>query len=219
MPVAIDVGYLKVALQSAALSEGYGPADVAEAVRSMDIYKGAKGDIYISKRGHKILRFVVSFKDGSKSEFNYTNFDKAQVDAMPGNATPWQKFSSTEWQIESQAALKQPPASLDASRKAALGLMHDNLASYNAQKGFYPTLATINDLSWLATVALGAPEIQRDPLATATRLSAAPAPGVYSYTAAPISGAGACDNVTVPCGHYHLVATLSNGQQYIVIDP
>ena len=219
LPVAVDVGQLKVGIQSAALSLGYEPDDIAEAVRALDFYKGAKADIYVTSRGNTIIKMVITAQNGSQTEIAYKNFDKATTEAQPTTYSAWKDMAQIIWQIEAQAAAKQQPQVIDANRKSSLDSLASNLASYHAQKGYYPTLASMNDLSWLSSLTLGAPEMQRDPLGTNLVLSVAPKPGSYAYIPAPAGGSGACDNLRVPCATFKLVAVLSDGRQYLAHSP
>jgi hypothetical protein len=215
MPVVLDVGYLKVAMQTAALTMGYTPADIAEAIRAIDVYKSAKADLYISSRGHKILRLDITDSSGNKTQYDYSNFDEAKVSAQPTVSMPWAEFAPTHWKIEAAPAVKQPGQVLDTTRQKNLNSMHDALASYSAQNGYYPSLAKINDLSWLKNVALAAPELQRDPLATTLTLLTAPKAGAYAYMPSPAN----CDNAKAVCSQYRLIATQSDGKPYVVTSP
>lgn len=214
LPISLDIGFVKVGMQSAAVSLGYSPNDVAEAVRSVDAYKDAKADLYIAKNGRKILKFVVTTKDGKTREWSYDKFNKTSVNGGPSGAVSWVKYGQYVWQAESQAAKKAKPADLDSVRKRALDNLHNNLASYRAQNGYYPALANINNLSWLSKLSTGAPEMQRDPLAPSLSLAGSPAAGIYAYA----TNAG-CNNVTVACSSYSLTAILSNNQTYVVKSP
>ena len=217
MPVKLDVGFLKVALQSAAVGLGYTPQDVQTSVNELESYKDGQATMYISTKEQHIVRFAFT-KNGEEVAVHYAPAEAAGLPSAPQAQQTWQAFAPTLWQMKSQAAAKTQLASLDNERKADIDALHTALASYAAQKGSFPTQAQLADANWQATILGVHVEQQRDPLAVTIALGGAPKTGSYVYLPTPASGKGACDQKS-PCLHYRLIATLSNGQQYAKQDP
>ncbi|MDB5170331.1 MAG: hypothetical protein JWO35_25 [Candidatus Saccharibacteria bacterium] len=215
-----NVSYLKIANQSAAFSAGLTPADIQDAVNALDNLKGATMKLYIAKSNHQLVRTEIT-KDNRTVSTTYSYDSNLALPTEPQTKLGWPDFASYQFQIEAQAATKQPAAQLDSTRKAQLDSLHSYLATYFAQNESYPSLANVNDQAWVAGNLNGIdPDVMRDPLASSLTLLAAPKAAVLAYQPLPPSGKGACDNtVANPCVHYKLIATLSNNQQYIVQDP
>jgi hypothetical protein len=218
LPVSLNVGYLKVSWQSAAASLGLTPADIQSGIDHLAQLKDTKGSLYITAKDHKIVKFTGTSTSG---EFTYTykNYGHASVVAEPETKLTWQTFAALDWQILSQAATRQSGQRLDVQRKAAIDSLHTALASYFTQNSSYPGPAAINDTTWISGLTGVDQTTQRDPLAANLQLPQAPKANTYAYIPVPASGKGPCDGKTVPCLHYKLIATLSNGQQYTVQDP
>jgi hypothetical protein len=218
LPVSLNVGYLKVSWQSAAASLGLAPADIQSGIDNLAQLKDVKGSLYITAKDHKIVKFTGS-NAGSEYTYTYKNYDHASVIAEPETKLTWQTFAALDWQILSQAATRQSGQLLDKQRKAAVDSLHTALASYFTQNNSYPGPASINDSTWLSGLTGVNQTTQRDPLAANLQLPQAPKANTYAYVPVPASGKGPCDGKLVPCVHYKLIATLSNGQQYTVQDP
>jgi hypothetical protein len=141
--------------------------------------------------------------------------------AEPQTKLTWRDFANAQMQIESQAASRQAPSELDASRKAALTILHTYLSQYYARTNSYPTTTNLNDQGWVAANFTGIdPAVFRDPLATSPILSTAPKVKTYAYQTQSENPKLACANTAEnPCVHYMLTATLSNGQPHVVQDP
>jgi hypothetical protein len=216
MPVKLNVGFLKVAQQSAAASLAYPPQTVQTSVSDMDNYKDGTSTLYISTKEQRVVRFSFS-KTGYEATIDYRT-SSGSMASQPKAQLAWQAFAPSLWQMKAQAAAKAAPVNLDSERKADIDALHAALASYAAQKGSFPTLAALNDASWMSTVLNAHIEQQRDPLTAGSVLANAPKAGTYAYQPTPTSGKGGCD-LKNPCMHYKLTATLSNGQQYSVQDP
>ncbi len=105
--------------------------------------------------------------------------------------------------------------SKDVNRKANLRSISNNLEVYYAINGFYPTLANLNDSTWLAANASGLDvSALKDPDGTSSKLSATPAAHIFAY--APTTSDGkACSNAAgKECTKYTLTATLSDSSKY-----
>jgi hypothetical protein len=102
--------------------------------------------------------------------------------------------------------------SKDTERKTDINALQAQLEAYNAEKGFYPSLAQVNNAQWRAANLKGLDEAAlQDPEGTSKTLSSSPAKNVYSYKVIPVG----CDNQKNDCTDYTLTATLSDGSTYI----
>jgi len=102
----------------------------------------------------------------------------------------------------------------DTERQTDIKALFAQIEAYFAQNGFYPTLANMNDSSWLAVNMKGLDkEALKDPKGTSYSLVTIPAKDVYSYDVKSADGK-VCDNVTVDCTIYTLNAMLDDGQLY-----
>ncbi len=139
----------------------------------------------------------------------------------PQTKLTWSDFSLKQWQLESQLAAQQPAAQTDAQRKSQLDELHQHLAAFFVQSNAYPSVAELNNQSWVAAHLGGvAPETFRDPLATSLQLADAPKANMFAYQPVTAEGKAGCDDSLVNgCAHYTLSAILSNGQRYSVSDP
>lgn len=215
-----NIGYLKIANQSAALSAGLTATDIQDAVNSLDSLKGATIKLYISSSDHQLARIEIT-KDNKTTTTSYSYDSSSSLPEEPQTKLSWANFATYQFQIESQAASKQPATQLDAVRKLQLNDLHKYLAAYFLQNQSYPTLANLNDQAWVSGNLSGIdPDEFRDPLATSLTLLGAPKAGVLAYMPLAASGKGVCDDTDANlCVHYKLIATLSNNQPYVVQDP
>lgn len=94
----------------------------------------------------------------------------------------------------------------DTERQTDIKALHGQLEAYYAQKGFYPTLANVNDSAFRSANMKGLDgEALRDPKGSAQTLVASPVANSYAYAVAPTG----CDNTTGnECTSYTLTATL-----------
>ena len=77
----------------------------------------------------------------------------------------------------------------------------------------YPTLSQLNDPNWRAiNMKTLSKESLRDPSSKSYLLVATPTKNAYSYQVTAADGS-ACDNITKPCAHYTLTATLEGNNQ------
>jgi type II secretory pathway pseudopilin PulG len=102
----------------------------------------------------------------------------------------------------------------DVERQTDIKSLYAQIEAYYAQNGKYPTLANLNDSTWLSTNMKGLDSgALRDPSGTSSKILAKPASGSYSYDVQASDGA-ACDNVSKDCTYYTLTAKLSSGISY-----
>ncbi|MHB1865110.1 MAG: type II secretion system protein [Candidatus Saccharimonadales bacterium] len=103
----------------------------------------------------------------------------------------------------------------DNTRKQDLSYISTTVNSYYDLNHYYPTLVQLNS----STFSIFLPSLNytkfKDPNSNTSKLSATPAANRYAYEVSPTN----CNNKTVPCTGYKLVATLSSGQQYVLTSP
>ena len=104
------------------------------------------------------------------------------------------------------------PSSRDTERKTDINALHGQIEAFNAQYGYYPTLANINDASWRQTEMVGLdPTALQDPKGSSKSLASSPAKNVYSYQVRPAN----CNNDAGEyCLTYILTAQLEGGGNY-----
>ncbi len=100
----------------------------------------------------------------------------------------------------------------DTERQTDIKAIHGQVEAYYAQNGRYPTLANLNDDTWvgdnLKGLDLGA---LQDPKGSGNDLQGSAAASIYSYAVGPTG----CDNSTGgDCTEYTLTATLESGGTY-----
>ncbi len=107
-------------------------------------------------------------------------------------------------------------SSKDVERQTDLRALQLEIESYNAQFGYYPTLAELNNSAWVSANLQGLDkEAFRDPDGNAYTLATNPSAKVYAY--APVGAGGkSCNNTSVKCSAYSLTATLNDGSKYTV---
>jgi len=101
----------------------------------------------------------------------------------------------------------------DAERKTDLNGIAAKLEEHFAEKGFYPTLADINDPGYRTSDMPGLNEqALRDPKGAAATLAAGAGANTYAYVVTP----GGCDNTAGnECANYTLTATLEGGGTFV----
>jgi hypothetical protein len=112
---------------------------------------------------------------------------------------------------------KHPPTSIipaissaqikarDTERETDIKAMHGQIEAFWAQNGYYPSLANLNDASFIDKNLKGLDKgALQDPLGTDTKFVSSPETDVYSYEVLPED----CDNVKTFCQSYTLTATL-----------
>ncbi len=98
----------------------------------------------------------------------------------------------------------------DTERQTDIKALHGQVEAFNAQKGYYPTLANMQDNAWLSANLKGLDtEAAHDPKGTAgNNINAAAGANRYAYTVTPTT----CDNTAGnECTGYTLTATLEGG--------
>lgn len=102
----------------------------------------------------------------------------------------------------------------NTERQTDIKAIYGQVENYYAQKGKYPTLANINDVSWRSTNLAGLDlEALKDPKSSDPILGSSPKTGSYSYEVKAKDG-GECDNVKADCVTYTLTATMEAGGTY-----
>lgn len=122
-----------------------------------------------------------------------------------------------DWVTELQSASSSPsaqPQAKDSKRMVDIQSIQTQLEAFFSEHGYYPSLADMNDASWLSknmkSLDRGALE---DPNGNSQKLSAGPAKGVYAYKVTDSQGKS-CEQNDTNCAKYTLTATLSNGTAY-----
>jgi hypothetical protein len=236
-------GYLQVANQSVASSEGFTPADVQRAIDALDVYKNASALLYVNS-AHQLVRLTLQTTNQTVT-YDYSNFTTNSLPAMPSTKLTWAPFAPTQLQMEAQVSASQTAPVRDIARQAALSTIQTALNRYFSQTGLYPSLANLNDQAWLAANMPGFdPDTTRDPQATVlTLLASAPkatttatttinpktkvktvttvaAAATYGYIYQPLTSSGkACANEAATptdqqCASYTLTAQLSTGTAF-----
>jgi hypothetical protein len=240
-----NADYSKLATQSVATSEGFSIVDVQRIVNTLNSYKGASSDLYIDTDSHLPIRLVLKTKAGQTVTYDYSDFNAVHLAAQPSSKIEWPQFATTQLQIESQASALQTTEQRDLLRQNSLAALQFALAKYHDQHAIYPSLANLNNQTWLAiNMPSFDPDTTRDPQAsTLALLASAPAinPAVtnakakakpvvaatpiygYIYQATNDAGKVCINETDTPvdqlCTHYNLTATLSSGKPYNVTSP
>jgi hypothetical protein len=222
-PLKLNIGILKILVESAASSEGFSPSDVQAAVNDLGIYKGATATLYVSASTHRVVQLNL-VDNGQTTNISYSGYNSVVVSGQPETNLSWQDFATVQQQIELQAASHESAAALDAQRKTDLSEIHSYLATYFNSSGYYPAYADLDDQTWVASNLPGLdPDGFRDPLSSSPALSTVPKAEAYAYIPLSPSGKSCDDNVTAVvsqlCTTYTLTAILSNGQHYSVTNP
>ncbi len=235
-----DADYSKIANQSLATSEGFSISDVQRVVDSLTAFKGATSALYIDPGKRLPLRLVLTTRTGQSVTYDYDHYNAVQLPARPSSSIDWPQFATTQLQLEAQATALLTPAQRDSLSQNALATIQISLGQYYSKNGFYPSLANLNNQTWIATnLPSFDPDIMRDPRASslgllaavpmqaakATAKSPVAATPIYGYIYQAANAAGkTCANEAITsvdqrCATYSLTALLSNGQPYTVKNP
>jgi len=97
----------------------------------------------------------------------------------------------------------------DSQRQTDINALNSHLEAYYASNGNYPTLANLQDGTWVSANLKGLdPESLLDPKAAASAtIQGTAAANAYGYAVGPAS----CDNSTTQCATYTLTANLEAG--------
>lgn len=109
-------------------------------------------------------------------------------------------------------------------REANITALQGGLESYYAETSMYPTLADLNNASWVTKNLPDMPRnVMQDPSWSNGSVCSSngqstvishPAPNCYSYQVIATDGS-ACDNVKKVCAHYTLTAELEGGGKFV----
>jgi Tfp pilus assembly protein PilE len=98
--------------------------------------------------------------------------------------------------------------------------IQQNLESFYARSGFYPTLAEMNNSVWTTANLKQVPSSDLEYPGSKTSqqdFTTTSSKNTFEYRVTTADGSLDCNNKTVPCGHYILSATLEgNGGNYSV---
>jgi len=99
-PIKLDVGYLKIAVQSAAFSVGISPSDIQNTVDALDSFKSADVTLYVDMAHHRIQEIVLK-NNGHTTTITYDHYNNVTLPDEPATKLTWQEFAPLEAQIES----------------------------------------------------------------------------------------------------------------------
>ena len=234
-----DADYAKIANQSVATSEGFSILDIQRVVDSLTIYKDGTSSLYIDAGTRTPVQLELKTKAGQTATYSFSNLGHVSLPSQPSSNIDWPEFAATQLQVEAQTSALQTAAERDAMRQANLTTIQASLTQYFAKNNLYPSLANLNNESWIAAnLPSFDPDTTRDPdastlalLATAPAKPVAPNPKakvaltatpIFGYIYQPVTAAGkACANETTTpadqqCAKFSLTATLSTGKSYSV---
>ncbi len=236
-----DADYAKLANRSVATSEGFSTQDIQRAIDAVGAYKGATSKLYVDPNGRKVVRLELTMSNGQTTSYDFTSH--VSLPRQPSSNIDWPQFASTQLQLEAQASATVAPALRDSLRQTSLTTMQSALKLYFAKNGVYPSLANLNDQSWIAAnLPSFDPDTTRDPqssslgLLASASVASAPKPAaakgksaapvtatpIYGYIYQPVTATGKpCANETATsadqtCVQYSLTATLSTGKPYVL---
>lgn len=240
-----NADYAKIAIRSLSSTVGYSATDAQRAVDRLAAYGNAKSTLWVDTNKRMPVKLMLTATDNTTATYSFDKINNATLPATPKATVAWPEFANTQLQIESQASATVAASNRDSDRISALSAVQKNLLAYYTKNGSYPTLANMNDQTWVAAnLTSFDPDITRDPAASSLALLAAipaqaaapvntktkskivvPVTPIFGYVYKPTNAAGAAclNQANIPtdqlCSAYTLSATLSNGQQYIVKNP
>lgn len=103
-PIKLDVSYLKIASQSAAVNYGLDPTQIQAATDAMEELRGAKVTLYVNAKDHTFAKMKIE-KNGNTKTITLTNFDSTQLPEEPQTKLQWQNFLPIQNVINTQTAL------------------------------------------------------------------------------------------------------------------
>lgn len=107
-PIKLDVSFLQVASQSAALNVGLEPADTQLAIEAMESLRDASVTLYVNAGDHTFSRMYIS-KDGAAKTIDLSGYKETRLPAAPQTKLVWQGFIPLQNQIEAQSNLTKAP--------------------------------------------------------------------------------------------------------------
>lgn len=102
----------------------------------------------------------------------------------------------------------------DSERQTDINALHGQLEAYYAQNAKYPSLANLQDGTWVSSNLKGLdPKALIDPNQNqgTGKIQGSNAANQYGYVATPAN----CDNSTTDCTAYTLTATLESGSTFV----
>ena len=102
----------------------------------------------------------------------------------------------------------------NATRKADVNTVNDQLLLYDIHYGRFPSLANLNDSNWLKT---NMPDLNQSALKdpkSGSKVVGQPTKNALSYEAKTSDGKSTCNNIDTDCFSYTLTATLEGGGIY-----
>jgi len=113
--------------------------------------------------------------------------------------------------VSSYASIQRNNRNQD--RQLDINQIYESLEAYYVENSKYPTLANMDNLSWVATNMKTLDKLAlKDPSSSSYQLVSKPAKDVFAYTVTSSDGS-TCNNVKVICAHYTLSATLEASAQ------
>ncbi len=103
-PIKLDVSFLKVASQSAALAMGLEPAQIQLATDTMESLRDANVTLYVKAGDNTFARMYIS-KDGATKTIDLSGYKETKLPDAPQTKLLWEGFTPIQNQIEAQAAL------------------------------------------------------------------------------------------------------------------
>ncbi len=95
----------------------------------------------------------------------------------------------------------------DTERTTDIKALHGQVEAFYAQKGFYPSIADMNDSSWRSTNMKGLDqEALKDPKGSGYNLVATPTANAYAYAVTNSAGSS-CEADDTTCAKYTLTST------------
>ena len=110
--------------------------------------------------------------------------------------------------VSSYASIQRDQRNQD--RQQDIKQVYEQLEAYYVENSKYPTLAEMDNLSWVSTnMKTLDKSALKDPSGSTELLVAKPTANAYSYTVTSSDGS-ACNNTTTICAHYTLTAALED---------
>jgi hypothetical protein len=225
-PIMINATAYKHWAQQMANAMGLSSQDTQTLLHTLASRGRTTGMLYVNTKTDQIIRFNLT-SDSRTISALYSNYNEVNMPNQPQAAFSWQQFAPSQNKLEQQAALIQSDASLDAERKADIAQLQHYIEAYYTANASYPALSDLNNQVWVSVNMQGInPDVFKDPQGVAEQLSATPAASVYAYEPLSANGSASCTDAsqspavqnTQPCVSYKLLATLSNGKQYQVVN-
>jgi len=209
-PVTINVDKLKALNQKIAAITGFANEGSEDApVDTSNLYS----KLYISKISHRLLKADIE----GEVTLAYGQFNTTKVPAKPKADLQWADYLKLthNTSISSQLAQVQDK-SKDTERQTDIRALQAQLEAYFAANNKYPSLAQLNDSTWISSNLPGLDlAVLKDPDGTGTSFAPAPLKHQYAYqVGANPTFTTTCDNSHTSCTAYKLTATLSTGEQF-----